>query len=223
MATRPQPEAPGLSERAIHILEAAERCFVRHGFHRATMQDVAREAGMSPGNLYRYFPSKAAMVAGLIEGDRAEVSQRIEEIKAHEDFHAAFLQMGRSYLVDERVERIRLWVEIWAEATRNPDIATIIGRCDDYIREQFREMFLAAKARGQLPETFDHEAFQEFLLVVTDGLMLNRALGRISDPEYVLSQIDALFQAALRGDMTFPPRLDFRKNDRVETREEEIS
>ncbi|KMO34447.1 TetR family transcriptional regulator, partial [Methylobacterium tarhaniae] len=44
-------------ERRTRILDAAEACFVRDGFHRATMHDVAAEASMSPGNLYRYFPS----------------------------------------------------------------------------------------------------------------------------------------------------------------------
>ena len=52
-------------ERRERILEAAERAFVRHGFHAATMQHVADEAGMSAGNLYRYFPSKEAIVEGL--------------------------------------------------------------------------------------------------------------------------------------------------------------
>ena len=52
------------SERRTHILDAAERSFTRGGFHGTTMQDVAAEAGMSPGNLYRYFASKDALVAG---------------------------------------------------------------------------------------------------------------------------------------------------------------
>ena len=63
-------------DRRDEILAAAQRCFVRSGFHGASMQDICAEAGMSPGNLYRYFPSKEALVAGIAERDRAEVAQQ---------------------------------------------------------------------------------------------------------------------------------------------------
>ena len=58
-----RPEDEAQAERRARILDAAERCFVRSGFHRTTMQDVAAEAKMSPGNLYRYFPSKGELFA----------------------------------------------------------------------------------------------------------------------------------------------------------------
>ena len=48
--------------RREQILDAAEACFVRNGFHRTTMSDLAREAAMSPGNFYRYFASKEYIV-----------------------------------------------------------------------------------------------------------------------------------------------------------------
>src|SRR6185295_5000216 len=63
------------SDRRAEILAAAQRCFVRSGFHGASMQDICAEAGMSPGNLYRYFPSKESLIAGIAERDRAEVAQ----------------------------------------------------------------------------------------------------------------------------------------------------
>jgi len=64
-----------LSERHIRILDAAERVFARAGFHAATMQDVAAEAGMSPGNLYRYFSSKDAIIEGMTERDRSLIAE----------------------------------------------------------------------------------------------------------------------------------------------------
>ena len=63
------------SDRRDEILAAAQRCFVRSGFHQTSMQEICAEAGMSPGNLYRYFPSKESLIAGIAERDRAEVAQ----------------------------------------------------------------------------------------------------------------------------------------------------
>ena len=44
-----------------------------HGFHRSTMQIICREAGISAGALYLYFPSKEALIEGLTERDREQM------------------------------------------------------------------------------------------------------------------------------------------------------
>src|ERR1700687_2633793 len=44
--------------RCTEILEAAKQVFARKGFHDATMDDVAEEAGVAKGTLYLYFRSK---------------------------------------------------------------------------------------------------------------------------------------------------------------------
>lgn len=49
------------------IVAAAARAFARHGFHGTSVDDVAREAGMSPSSLYRYFDGKEAVYRALVE------------------------------------------------------------------------------------------------------------------------------------------------------------
>ncbi len=113
------------ADRRLRILEAAERAFVGHGFHATTMQHVADEAGMSAGNLYRYFPSKEAIVEGLCELDQAERAQAFAE--AHggpSPDHAGTSRFAlRQHVLDKPPEKARLLVEIWAEAGRNPRVA----------------------------------------------------------------------------------------------------
>ena len=46
------------AEQRERILDAAIKAFARHGFHKASMTDIAAAAEMSAGNLYRYFTSK---------------------------------------------------------------------------------------------------------------------------------------------------------------------
>jgi len=52
-----------IEARRHQILEAARTCFSRQGFHQTTVQDICKEAGLSPGAVYRYFPSKDHIIA----------------------------------------------------------------------------------------------------------------------------------------------------------------
>lgn len=54
-------------ERPQQILEAAFRVFSAQGLHQATLDDVAREAGITKGTIYLYFPSKAALFSAMLK------------------------------------------------------------------------------------------------------------------------------------------------------------
>jgi len=49
------------------ILDAASRVFAAKGSEGATMQEIAREAGISAGAIYRYYPSKADLLAAVCD------------------------------------------------------------------------------------------------------------------------------------------------------------
>lgn len=57
-------ETAQTSER---ILDAAERCMARYGLRRVSMADVAAEAGVSRGSVYRYFADRDALVDAVLE------------------------------------------------------------------------------------------------------------------------------------------------------------
>ncbi|ACA14996.1 transcriptional regulator, TetR family [Methylobacterium sp. 4-46] len=181
-------------ERRGRILDAAERCFVRGGFHRTTMQDVAAEVGMSPGNLYRYFPSKDAIVAGLAERDRGAVAVDFAGLPLGADLVGAFVGLARRHLADEPAEKAILCVEMWAEATRNPAMAAI---CRDFEREM-RGM-IAGILREAGGPAVDAEALTQIVMVMADGVIARRALIPDFDPGPVLDAMARLIEAALSG------------------------
>jgi AcrR family transcriptional regulator len=57
------------------LLEATARVLVKEGYDRASTNKIAAVAGVSVGSLYQYFPSKEALVAGVIERHTRELSQ----------------------------------------------------------------------------------------------------------------------------------------------------
>lgn len=55
-----------LEARRQSILAAATRVFAQKGIVAATMADIASEAGISPGAIYRYFPNKSDLARGCM-------------------------------------------------------------------------------------------------------------------------------------------------------------
>lgn len=53
--------------RRSHILEAAAKVFAERGYHRATIKDVARAAGLSDGSIYNVFENKTALLLSLLD------------------------------------------------------------------------------------------------------------------------------------------------------------
>ena len=192
------------SERRKLILDAAERSFTRSGFHRTTMQDVAAEAGMSPGNLYRYFPSKDALVAGLCERDRADLANEFVEMRERSDFLPAFRELGRRHFEDAARGKARLCLEIWAEATRNPAIATLQCEFEHGFDEQLTKTFEAAKQAGAIHPDVDIRAVASIISKLGNGLFVRRAVAADFDPEREIGEVFAVIGALLKGAVKFP-------------------
>ena len=58
------PRVSAQHEQAVRdrIVRAAIEVFAEHGFHRATMQDIVRQSGLSVGAIYTYFKSKSELI-----------------------------------------------------------------------------------------------------------------------------------------------------------------
>jgi AcrR family transcriptional regulator len=66
-------------ERRKQLLEVARKVFGRRGYHVVTMDDVAREAGVTKPILYDHFPSKRDLYRDLLEEDLANLKERLRE------------------------------------------------------------------------------------------------------------------------------------------------
>jgi AcrR family transcriptional regulator len=72
---------PQSSEKTVsRILETAEEQFRRIGYAKTAVADIARALGMSPANVYRFFPSKAAINEAICEKHFAGVHRLLGEI-----------------------------------------------------------------------------------------------------------------------------------------------
>jgi AcrR family transcriptional regulator len=77
--SRTNPRKSASQERSrltVHaLLEATARVLVKDGYDRASTNRIAHVAGVSIGSLYQYFPSKEALVAGVIDRHTQKMMQ----------------------------------------------------------------------------------------------------------------------------------------------------
>ncbi|MFA5898738.1 MAG: TetR/AcrR family transcriptional regulator [Hyphomicrobium sp.] len=166
--------------RREHILDAAEICFARAGFHRTTMQDICREAAVSSGALYVYFASKEDLIAGLAERDRHEFAERFAEVSAAPDFMRALSELGTHYFTEQPAHKLTMCIEIGLESIRNPRVGEIYRSVDRFVEESFEKLFAKLAAEGHIAPGLDIPTVTKVFSMIGDGLSMRRAL----DPNF---------------------------------------
>lgn len=73
--------------RRQQIIVAAKRVFSEKGFSKSTMEDIAREAELSPGTLYLYFKNKDELYASLSLRILQYLNIRLEDVKKEKDIN----------------------------------------------------------------------------------------------------------------------------------------
>jgi AcrR family transcriptional regulator len=193
---------PADDDRRARILQAAEHSFVRYGFHAATMLQVADEAGMSAGNLYRYFPSKDAIVEGLCARDQEERAASFAALAQSSRVFEAVAGGLRHHLLTRPPEKARMILEVWAEGARNPRIAVMGRQIDDSVRAGLIEIFDRAKMNGEAAASLDSGFAARVLFTLVGGLFKRLAhegdFDVATETAMALGVLRALFDGALR-------------------------
>src|SRR5215470_4490740 len=184
------------ADRRSEILAAAQTCFARAGFHQTSMQEICAEAGMSPGNLYRYFRSKEEIIAGIAERDRAETAQNLAAVSA-ENFFDGIAALAQQHLVERSLEEVALCAEIMAESRRNPAVARIYQDIEADVRARFIELLKSAAERGEVRRDTDLDGTVTVLFALADGLSWRRAVEPSFDAEAVMPIVLGMIEQML--------------------------
>ena len=159
------------SRRREQILEAAAGCFVRHGFHQSSMQDICAEAQMSPGAVYHYFDSKDTIIEAIADEHRIETMAFLEKLRDSENFVDGFIEaVTKALEISIKAEHPRLGVEILAEASRNPKVAKLFDNTELETKKTLVRMLQDAAERGEIDSTLKAEHTAEILLALIEGI-----------------------------------------------------
>jgi len=178
----PKVSSRYLEERKSDIIDAAEACFLRRGFHQSTMQDICRESGLSPGAIYRYFNSKDGIIAAVIGRSTERQAALIDDARASYSQAVQALQViGEQFfgqLERDGMERVAaMEVEVWEEALRNSGLRATHRRQFRLLSKALAELFrLAVEQAGIRSPRANPRGLAHLALALFHGLLLYRAL-----------------------------------------------
>ena len=196
----PRVSAAHLAARRQQILDAARVCFLRDGFHNTSMQDVIREAGLSVGAVYRYFPSKNDIITGLAEQVIGQVVTVFDELAEADPPPplATTMQVAVDIVTSQTGPdgTLRLALQIWSEALRDPVLAEFVDKVYRRLRQTLVRLARAAQAHGHLPPEADPEAVGVVLFAMMPGYALQRILTGEPEPDLFKSGLRTLLAPA---------------------------
>lgn len=197
----PRVNQKHLEARREQILEAAIECFAHNGFHRTTMQDIMREAGLSVGAPYRYFKSKEQMIEAIAAERHARDREIILEAGAKEDIPKVLrtlIDRFEQALLDPRDRKgRRMAMQLWTEALRNPRILKTVRKGVDEPRRMLAAIVTRARDNDEMPKDIDPDAMARVLIALFQGFALQLAWDPRIDPKPFAKAIERMFAAML--------------------------
>jgi AcrR family transcriptional regulator len=159
--------------RREEILDAARRCFARHGYEGATVARLEEESGLSRGAIFNYFPSKEAIFIALVERDQ----ERLGRVWLDDGYEAA---------VRAITEEEPAWLAVYLESARrlrtDPAFKQRRREAGAAIERALEEWLARAREGGELRDDVPAETLGTFLGIVIDGLAVRAAAGLSGPP-----------------------------------------
>ncbi|HEY5288324.1 MAG TPA: TetR/AcrR family transcriptional regulator [Solirubrobacteraceae bacterium] len=171
------------------LIDAAEVVFARHGFHGASVEEVAREAGATTGALYSNFASKEALFLALFEHTAASDVQQYSDVFAAgatpEERVRGVAELWMRIL-RERPDYFPLIIEFWAYAVRQPRLRSELAARFASLRSASAQM--VAQGADERGIALSDEFADRLGLLIT-SLGNGFALQKLIDPEGVPDEL----------------------------------
>ena len=194
--------------RRQQILVAAKRVFSNRGFNKATMEDIAKEAELSPGTLYLYFKNKDELYASLFLRILHYLHIRLEHLNHNDEslsvtdrVMALKQAMYGVYQYDPLI-LINMFQMQSSEALKNitPELLSEIKKLS---RESLYEMAKLFKEGVKMGQIIDRPpiALADIAWSLFSGVILWETSKKVINPDkdFLRDTLDTAFEIFIRG------------------------
>ncbi len=202
-ARQKQRTRPTRAETRVRLLQAAGEVFAKHGYDRASLDDVAAAAGLTKGAVYSSFASKDELFYALM---REHIDERLALVSATVSRESTLADakrdaaVGLGELISSEADWQLLFIEFWVRAVRDPDLR------DEYVRQRrvARELIAQFVERHAAHLGVKLRAPADQIAVVVLALTNGIAIEQLADPERIDPSLFAITLELLLDGLQVP-------------------
>ncbi len=173
-------EREPVDDRREQMLRAAVEVIGERGFADTRIADVGKRVGASSALVIYYFGTKDHLLTEALRYSEdlfyAEVAARLAQIAAAKDKLADLVRYSCSDQRGGPGGSWTLWLDLWAQAIRHPDVARDREQLDGRWRDQIVDIVKHGQESGEFVE-IDAQRFAVMFIALLDGLVVQLVLG----------------------------------------------
>lgn len=146
-----------------NILNSALKLFAEKGYHATSMDNLARSAGISKGLIYNYFPTKEALLKGVVESAMDFSNEVTMPNPESPDIRIEFQEFLESFfiLIKTRTDTLRLILSLSIQIHTFDFIQNIAKAKSDFYDDFFEHCLQALGFQGTKEEVYELECILE--------------------------------------------------------------
>jgi AcrR family transcriptional regulator len=187
------------------LLDSARRAFARRGYHGASVEEIAAEAGYSTGALYSNFGGKEDLFLDLLDRESAEIKRDLEATVSNSASVAERARGGARHwmtFIEREPEMLMLLGEFWAYAVRDAQVRPKVAAHFAEIRELLTRLIVDGAREFDLELAIP----AEHLAIAVDALADGIARHKLADPGAVPDELLGTVLSLLLAGASRPSR-----------------
>jgi AcrR family transcriptional regulator len=185
------------------LMASARQLFLRRGFHAASLELVAEEAGFTIGAVYSRFGSKADLFLAILDEHIDRIVAEVATVAATDQpigARAELLAGHRMALLEREREWFPLVLEFWSHAARDERLRREFAGRHERLVGAYAGLIEADYARLGLPLPLAPEVLARAVVAMGNGLALERLADPGRVPEGLLSTMAVAFLRGVAAD-----------------------
>ena len=188
------PRPSNREERRAQIVDGFQKALAISGYERATIAQIAREAGLTSGLIHYHFGSKLEILMALVERLGERLEQRYQSLADGAEEPAvrlaAFLDSRLALGPGANPDAVACWVAIGTEALRQPEVREVYA---ELVKAHHRELESIVEPLSSRPK----EAATALLSAIEGCYQLAATVPELVPPGFAAETVRSMAEGLL--------------------------